>query len=1252
MTSNINSLTDPKITGDSFDSNERFEGYIKNKKNRQEQRYPVEDPEGISVPPTYERKEPLADYPGAVSLTEIEVLDLLSEGEIDGLVDGKYTFNGTLGTVGYDSVDYTAYENAPGTSVNWLRSVYWNEVPVVNNDNKFNFQSVQVKSTNGLPNGSLAGLISNELTASRSIGERLRYGEEFSKKYRFLNKDIKAIEVSIKVNQLSQSNTTKEEWGDVESTRVDYTIYWKPIYSSEGKTPTSYSIVNESIIGKISQGYIRQTRINFWTNEESYYSESDFLGWEIKVTRTTPDAITTEIRNQTYIDSVTEVYGDIFTYPNSAIVSSRFSAEYFSQVPARAFDTKLLKVKVFDNYNPLLKQYTGDWGGTFREDKEWSDNPALVFYDLLTNNRYGLGNYIDSDKIDKWTLYEIARYCDTMVPDGFGGVEPRFTCNLIIASREEAYKVMSDMASIFRAMTYYFAGSIYAVQDSYKSSNFFQFTNANVEDGDFQYSSSSRRARHTVAIVRYNDKTDFYKPAVEYVEDIDGIKKYGVRELDITAFGCTSRGQALRLGKWALISETLETETVSFMAGLEGAYLRPGDIVQICDQNRKAQRLGGRTSRLYNESRILLDSEVTGLTTDSLYYFSLLTPTYTYEPSLVTFDNSADSTEVRKSHLQRLTFLGSAASGITGDDNVVRTEITFPSSFDSTNFYFSGNPVWLIEGSGVNDKYFNQWEYFRVINIDEKDDNKFEISALQYATGKFALVESGVNFEQPAYADPPAGPTSLKLLVWIVDEYEKSIYFQFTVPDKTNVAGYQVFVKNAPFISSDVNGNNYLFTTLPIDKQDGYYYPPEDGRYYFRVYSINKLGTKSSTFADADIEIKGINKLANLIIGGLVLDEQETDNTDGGSKTTATAIMPDPNFKWQVGLETERQFPTGIYYRVTAREPSDNNIPSTHIYYEKTGILKDQVSNLKFQFNFYDNFHSESNQGYFGPFREYDLVVEAMTTNGDSSAGGNFLSSPNYDSSYSDSNGYDILAVNNPRITDFKLTTDTVKSDTYTTDQWISPDGNIYLKITEGGFPEDLDGAYIYYSTEIFNRAEAIGITTTDKTIDRYTILESGNLFLVPANLTGVNTAYMSVSLYDLFDGALIATGENVEHLLEMSNVAKIKKRGAFEKDDNLYRAWAQITYSNGAIDSDWVRYSANIKSITSQEPAGVTFYFKESLLTTYYSVGYTPALITTENMYGYVNSAPRVYKYLDRFTVLNVPNGTFIFSVLYKDEQ
>ncbi len=1228
----------------------------KKKQRQQETRYPVEDPEGVDST-AFPRREPFEETPGVVSLSEIETLDLLSEGRISGLAEGEYSFVGTAGNVGYTSATYTPYALAPDTTVRWLRSVYWNEVPVVNSQNQFNFQSIDTAFTVGQPNGSLVGLLSNELTVSRQIGERLRYGTDFAKVYRLFNREIKAFEVNIRFNALSQTVTNPSEYGDVEAILVECYVQWRPLFSTTGKTPSTFpNTWWVPVKGKITNGYIEKTRINLVTAGNLVY-EPDFLGWEVKVYRTTPDATTASVRSQTYIDSITEVFGDVFTYPNSAIISSRFSAEYFTQVPARAFDTYLLRVKVPSNYDPILKSYNGDWDGTFKDDKEWTDNPAWCFYDLITNKRYGLGKHISEDQVDKWTLYEIGKYCDTLVSNGEGGIEPRFTCNLYINSREEAYNVVNNLASIFQAMTYYFAGSIYTSQDALKEP-LYSFTNANVENGDFSYSSSSRRVRHTTAMIRYNDKKNFYKPAVEYVEDFEGIRKLGIRELELTAFGCTSRGQAWRQGRWALLSETLETESVSFTAGLEGAYLRPGDIIQVQDNHRTTQRFGGRVYRIYDSSHLLLDGQVTGLSTNSLYYFSLVTPTFNYEPSLVNLSDSSESDQIRNSQVQKRTFLGSQVTPVTGDDGMIRSDITFSAPFDVANYVLTGSPVWTVEGSGISNSFSNQWNYYRVLRTEEQGQNRFAVSAIQYESGKFAAIESGLNFEEPNYINVlPTGPTNLQLSVLPLSTNTKKIDYRFTLPDDENINSYKVYIKNGPWAGeSDFDSSTYLAANLQGHESQGSYYPTTNGVYYFRVYSVSRLGSRSSTYAAGNIEVAGMNALKDILIGGLVLEEETTDSTTGGTKKNSTAIGSDTVFKWQLGLQENGSYQTGLYYRFTAREPSNNSVPTKHIYFQRTGLLRGAVNNLAYEFTFYDNTLAISNQGAPGPFRTYDAVIEGMLADGTSTAGGNFVL--NNDSDFSNPNGYDILAVANPRVDPVLLTEGNNFNSSWKSEQWINPDGEIKVRFINSSFPEDMAGGYAYYSTESFNRAEGLGLVTTPKVINSFRITESGNPFNIYANLTGASSAYLALAFYDDFDEAILQTGNNIQNQLNWSNVVKIDKRGDAQFRTSYFAAWLDMSVdcSAGNIDTSWAQKNfgvSNVDSYFTMPPGetvssfGYRVYFSTPFSNTNYVVmGYE--IGETSNFPD--ARLPRVVKYNDRFEVFNIIGQRF-FGILYNNQ-
>lgn len=615
---------------------------------------PIEDPEGLIG--LYDQQGNLIDVP-AVATTKIEVLDAVSEGPIQGLVEGTYDYYGIEGETGWRKAVYTQYSDAPNLSnVKWLKSVYWDEVPVINSENQYNFQQVDMSYVTGTSNGTynsseqkLLGLDNPELRVSKQINKRL-YGSsgdrvtsssidsesDYTLIHRIYNTNAKGCIVNMRVNQLYRSVNTVDDpeypAGSVVKTRVDYKIYYKPFFSNEEKNPKSYIFGSQDYMeGKITDGILKSTRVNFFG---SNLEDPDFRGWEIAIIRQTPESNTITIRNATFVDSITEIYNEVYLYPNTAIVRSKYSAEFFSNIPQRSFHVKGLKVKVPSNYNTTLRTYgqarggligganfdseigggetatnggsasvngtTTIWDGTFKTEKEYTNNPAWVFYDLISNPIYGLGQHLTADNIDKFTLYEIAQYCDELVMSEYGELEPRFECNLVLTTREDALKVLQDLASIFRGLIFYKSGSIFATSDKPLIGNRkMTFNNANVKDGEFVYQSSSHKSRHSVAIVRFNDKKNFYKPSLEIVEVSDAIKRNGLREKEISAFGCTSRGQARRFGLWSILTDTFNTETVSFTTGLQGAYLQPNDVVAISDKYKKLSRTTGRTIGIY-----------------------------------------------------------------------------------------------------------------------------------------------------------------------------------------------------------------------------------------------------------------------------------------------------------------------------------------------------------------------------------------------------------------------------------------------------------------------------------------------------------------------------------------------------------------------------------------------------------------------------------------------------------------------------
>jgi hypothetical protein len=557
-----------------------------------------------------------------------------------------------------------------------------------------------------------------------------------------------------------------------------------------------------TIAGKLNQGpYIETFE---WTGLNRY-TRSTTVGWEIEIEPVYDESVDPNIVVRSAIDSITEIYDDFLVLPHTAGILTTFDSRYFTSIPQRAYDTRLLKVKIPSNYNPYSRTYDGIWDGNF--NLGWTDNPAWCFYDLITNRRYGLGKYVDPNLTDKWTLYEISKYCDQLVSSGGtgDGKEPRFTCNVLISTREDAYKVVNDMASIFRAIVFYNAGLIFTSQDRPKDPLYI-FNNSNVKDGEFTYSNTSKRVRRNVALVRYNDKENFYKPAVKYVESREGLIRFGIKEIEVSAFGCTSEGQAERLGKWTLLSENLESELVTFETSLPAMYLKPGDIVFIQDQNRQNKILGGRTYVL-NKNYAILDikyEDISGfLQAINGCNFNVLTPAGNIEIGTETgnavlefsADNNSpftvakpdgqktlvsglDTSLIRKKQIQTIKFESNYSILDPTDTNVFGNYVTIETtgnfegytkidfggqSLDDTEHTLMQNTVWTIEiepenydynkspsVSGISDPgvkypgaslepYMDKTQKFRILDIEEQEEYRYKITALQYDETKYNL---------------------------------------------------------------------------------------------------------------------------------------------------------------------------------------------------------------------------------------------------------------------------------------------------------------------------------------------------------------------------------------------------------------------------------------------------------------------------------------------------------------------------------
>jgi hypothetical protein len=678
------------------------------------------------------------------SISQINVLDLICEGPVEGFVTGIYipNFSGkTTGDIGYTSVTFQPFEKT--YSVPESRSIYWNDVPITDLQGFYNFQYANYKYTYGektndhtIYNPYLSlyeerrdyfgkevdkNKIPLQTSTTRSIGESL-YGFYYisgnqsiisPKTYYIYNTEISSLKINIKINGLYEQVLTGVNAGDVlrQDLQIRYTVYrilnnGNLVLLDTSKYPpfekAYWSVDDILILGKISNSpviFTYEIGLRPYAENKPYFPLfPNQIGWAVDITKMSREFITPSLNSSCTIDSITEVYSDRFVYPDTAMVLSKFDARYFNDVPARSYLMRLLKVKVPINYDPIAKTYTGPWNGKFKI--AWTDNPAWCFYDLITNNRFGLGKYINADLADKWNLYEIGQYCDQLVNDGFGGLEPRFRCNVYIATKDEAYKVLNDMASIFLAITYYSAGQITLSQDSPKDP-IYLFNNSNVIDGEFNYSDASKKSRKTVALVRYNDENDNYKPGIEYIEDRYSISKFGIRETEIAAFGCTSKNQARRVGKWLLTTQNTETEVVDFTAGLEGNFLKPGDIISIYDQYRKNSAYAGRTLELTTGYAILdlpynyaNTYPITGVNVNNSLIFNVLTPTYNLNPGTqlgdfyITGSNATssgaaglNSSFFRKSQLQSIT-ISNPINYVTSGNGIYSNniKINFPTN--------------------------------------------------------------------------------------------------------------------------------------------------------------------------------------------------------------------------------------------------------------------------------------------------------------------------------------------------------------------------------------------------------------------------------------------------------------------------------------------------------------------------------------------------------------------------------------------
>jgi|GEM_PF-584864 len=697
----------------------------------------------------------------AQSKTRINILYGLAEGEIEGLANGN-------------------------------KSILLENTPLEDNNGKLNFESVKVDFRSGTNDQDyIEGFPAVE--SETAIDVELKAGTPWVKSFK--NLDLDALRIRLKWGPLRTQDATS---GDVSGVTIEYAVELQ----TDGGPWTE--VLKTKISDKTSANYERAHRINLPK------ADSD---WLIRVRRITPNSTSEYVSDKMYIEAVTEVIDAKLRYPNTALLGLQYDAETFNNVAKIAVECKGTKIKLPSNYNPVSRTYAGMWDGTFIS--AYSNNPAWVYYDICTSDRYGLGDRLTPFMIDKWSLYRLGQYCDESVNDGQGGQEPRFTCNVYLQRAEEAYEILKKLAGVFRAISYWDGNSIICDADI-PQDTYFTYTRANVI-GEFEYSGTRARDRHNVVKVAFDNPANHYKTEYEYVRDEQAISDSGqVRILDLNAWGCTSRGQAQRAGLWALKSEQSETRTVTFKVGLDGWIPQPGRVIEIADELFAGRANGGRVSAI-SEDRVNLTidrDDVVAKPGDRL---------------VVNGENGKAQTRIIQSINGRV---------IT---------VTLPFDLNS----IAAENIWVIDAQDLATMKF------RVISIRQEEKNKFTINAIQYNSKKFDEIDSGAYFEEvpisvinPTIQDPVSD-----ILITSENKVNQGINITTMILSWKQAKGAVKYLvewrkDNGSWLRLPLTGNNSL-------EVQGVY----SGNYQARVTAISAFEVSSLPVYSSITELVGKNGL-------------------------------------------------------------------------------------------------------------------------------------------------------------------------------------------------------------------------------------------------------------------------------------------------------------------------------------------------------------------------------------------------------
>ncbi|EOW5821212.1 host specificity protein J [Escherichia coli O4:H45] len=669
------------------------------------------------------------------SVAKAKILVALGEGEFAGQLTGKDIY-----------LDGTALENADGSQN--FSGVTW----------EFRAGTQAQKYIQGIPG------TENEISVGTEVSSATAWTRTFT------NTQLSAVRLRLKWPSLFK----QEDDGDLVGYSVNYAI---DLQTDGG---TWQTVLNTSVTGKTTSGYERSHRIDLPQAGST---------WTIRLRKITSDANSAKIGDTMTLQSFTEVIDAKLRYPNTALLYIEFDSSQFNgSIPQISCEPRGRVIRVPDTYDPETRTYSGTWTGAFKW--AWTDNPAWIFYDLVVSDRFGLGHRLTAANIDKWTLYQVAQYCDQMVPDGKGGngTEPRYTCNVYIQDRNDAYTVLRDFAAIFRGMTYWGGDQIVALADMPRDVDY-SYTRANVVGGRFTYSSSTTKSRYTTALVSWSDPGNAYADAMEPVFEQALVARYGFNQLEMTAIGCTRQSEANRKGRWGILTNNKD-RVVSFDVGLDGNIPQPGYIIAVADELLSGKVMGGRISAVNGR--------------------------------VIKLDRVADAAPGDRLILN----LPSGASQSRTIQAVNGESVTVTTAYSETP---QSEAVWVVE----SDELYAQ--QYRVVSVSDNNDGTFSITGAWHDPDKYARIDTGAIIDQrPVSVIPPGNqspPANIVISSFSVVQQNISVETMRVSWDQAqNAIAYE-----AQWRRNDGNWVNVPRTSTTSFDVPGIY----AGRYLVRVRAIN-----------------------------------------------------------------------------------------------------------------------------------------------------------------------------------------------------------------------------------------------------------------------------------------------------------------------------------------------------------------------------------------------------------------------------